>query len=235
MQKRILASAFAAGIAALVAFPIGAQVAPSAQQVAAYTGLLAAAHGGDVAQLKCLLLKKTDLEIRDAQQRTPLHVATYARRHDAIRLLAEAGAALNAMEHQRYDPVTIAAVANDDGTLALLLKLGASAKNVTSPYDGTALIAAAHLGHVSVVKQLIASGAPLNHVNSLHWTALIEAIVLGDGGRNHTEVVRLLLDAGADRTLTDSSGNTPLALAQARGYREMVQLLTSGMPVRTPR
>ena len=31
---------------------------------------------------------------------------------------------------------------------------GASAKNVTSPYDGTALIAAAHLGHVEVVRVL---------------------------------------------------------------------------------
>nr|WP_225984754.1 ankyrin repeat domain-containing protein [Noviherbaspirillum aerium] len=221
-------------MAALVALPIAAQVAPSAWQAAAYTGLLAAAHGGDVAQLKALLLKKTDLEIRDAQQRTPLHVATYARHHNAIRLLAEAGADLNAMEHQRYDPVTIAAVADDNGTLALLLKLGASAKNVTSPYDGTALIAAAHLGHVGVVKQLIASGAPLNHVNNLHWTALMEAVVLGDGGRNHTEVVRLLLDAGADRTLTDNAGNTPLALAQARGYQEMAQLLTCGMPVCPP-
>lgn len=235
MKKRILSSLFAAGMTALVALPIAAQVAPSAREVAAYTGLLAAAHGGDVAQLKALLLKKPDLEIRDAQQRTPLHVATYARNHDAIRLLAEAGADLNAMEHQRYDPVTIAAVADDDGTLALLLKLGASAKNVTSPYDGTALIAAAHLGHVGVVKQLIAFGAPLNHVNNLHWTALMEAVVLGDGGRNHTEVVRLLLDAGADRTLTDNSGNTPLALAQARGYQEMAQLLTCGMPVCTRR
>lgn len=47
---------------------------------------------------------------------------------------------LNAFEYQRYDPVTIAAVANDEETLALLLQLGASARNVTSPYDGTALI-----------------------------------------------------------------------------------------------
>jgi uncharacterized protein len=226
MKKRILLSAFVATMAAFVALPTSAQIAPSAREAATYTGLLAAAHAGDVAQLKALLTKKPDLEIRDAQQRTPLHVATYARQHEVIRLLAQAGADFNAMEYQRYDPVTIAAVANDEATLALLLKLGASAKNVTSPYDGTALIAAAHLGHVGVVRQLIAAGAPLDHVNNLHWTALIEAVVLGDGGHNYIEIVRLLLDNGADRTLTDRSSHTPLVLAQARGYKEMVQLLT---------
>lgn len=47
-----------------------------------------------------------------------------------------------------------------------------------------ALIAAAHLGHVEVVKALIAGKAPLDRVNNLNWTALIESIVLGDGGPN---------------------------------------------------
>jgi uncharacterized protein len=202
-----------------------AQVAPSAAQAAQYTGLLGAAHRGDTAKLRTLLATKPSLEVRDAQQRTPLHVATYASQREAIRLLAVAGADLNAMEYQQYDPVTIASVANDEETLALLLQLGASAKNTTSPYEGTALIAAAHLGHAGVVRQLIAAGAPLDHVNNLHWTALIEAVVLGDGGARHTDIVRQLLQAGANPKLTDRNGNTPLQLAQARGYQAMVQLL----------
>jgi len=96
---------------------------------------------------------------------------------------------------------------------------------VTSRYDGTALIAAAHLGHAGVVRQLIAAGAPLDHVNNLHWTAVIEAIVLGDGGPRHQATLQALLDAGADLTLTDRQGRTPLALARARGYQAMVQQL----------
>ena len=60
---------------------------------------------------------------------------------------------------------------------------------ITSRYDGTALIAAAHLGHAEVVRMLIAAGGPLDHVNNLGWTALIESIVLGDGGRNHTDTL----------------------------------------------
>lgn len=227
MKTPIFSMMMAFGIAGSAVLPAKAQIAPSAQQAAHYTGLLAAAHKGNKAQIKALLANKPDLEVRDAQQRTPLHIASYAGQRNVIRLLAAAGADLNALEYQRYDPVTIAAVANDEETLALLLSLGASAKNITSPYDGTALIAAAHLGHVGVVRQLIAAGAPLDHVNNLHWTALIEAVVLGDGGKNHTEIVRLLLAAGANRKLTDRAGNSALMLARARGYKEMERLLAA--------
>ena len=225
MLKRILIQALTLSIGCAAVLPLQAQVAPSSEQVQRYTGLLAAAQSGDNAQIKTLVAKKAPLDVRDAQQRTPLHVATYARQREAIRLLAAAGADLNALEYQRYDPVTIAAVANDEETLALLLRLGASARNITSPYDGTALIAAAHLGHVGVVQQLIAAGAPLDHVNNLHWTALIEAIVLGDGGPRHQACVRALLEAGASTQLTDREGRAPLALARTRGYTRMVELL----------
>ena len=89
---------------------------------------------------------KSDLNVRDGHGRTPLHVATFARQREAIRALAKAGADLNLLEHDRYDAVTIASVADDEETLRTLLALGASARQVTSRYDGTALIAAAHLG-----------------------------------------------------------------------------------------
>jgi ankyrin repeat protein len=69
-----------------------------------------------------------------------------------------------------------------------------------------------------VVRQLIPAGAPLDHVNNLHWTAVIEAIVLGDGGPRHQATLRALLDAGASTQLADRSGRTPLALARSRGY-----------------
>jgi ankyrin repeat protein len=152
-------------------------------------------------------------------------VAAFARQREVLRRLARAGADLEALENDRYDAVTIAAVADDEETLRVLLELGASAKRVTSRYDGTALIAAAHLGHAGVVRQLIQAGAPLDHVNDLHWTAVIEAVVLGDGGARHQATLRALLDAGASVALTDRSGRTPLELARQRGYSEMAALL----------
>ena len=213
----------------VAAAPAGAQVPPSSVEADAYTGLHAAAYRGDVSAIQALTpASVVGLESRDAHGRTPLHVATFRRQRGAIIALAKAGANLSALENDRYDAVTIAAVANDEETLGLLLRLGASAKQVTSRYDGTALIAAAHLGHAGVVRQLIAAGAPLDHVNSLHWTAVIEAIVLGDGGPRHQATLKALIDAGANTWLTDREGRTPLELARARGYVEMAVLLERG-------
>ncbi len=202
-----------------------AQVAPSPAEIAGYTGLLAAAARGDAAGIRALTAKGAKADARDAYQRTPLHVAAYGRHHEAMRALVAAGANPNALERDRYDIVTIAAVANDPPTLRLALELGCSAKNVTSRYDGTALIAAAHLGHGEVVRILIRAGAPLDHVNNLGWTALIESIVLGDGGPRHTDTLRALVEAGANVSLPDRNGRTPLALARGRNHKEMVALL----------
>ena len=132
---------------------------------------------------------------------------------------------MNAIEGQAYDAVTIAAVANDPDLMSLAIELGNEPGQVTSPYDGTALIAAAHLGHVEVVRRLISAGAPLDHVNNLHWTAVMEAVVLGDGGEDHQAVLDALLSAGADRTLADRNGVTPLQHAESRGYTEMAARL----------
>jgi hypothetical protein len=215
----------ALAVVCLASFSVMAQVPPSASERAQYRGLLRAAANGDANEIVALVAQGSAVDGRDGYGRTPLIVAAYAGTHDAMRALVAAGANPNALEHDRYDIVTIAAVANDVGTLKLALSLGASAKNVTSRYDGTALIAAAHLGHVEVVRELIRAGAPLDHVNNLGWTALIESIVLGDGGRNHTDTLRALVEAGANVNIPDGSGSTPLALARSRGYRDMVAIL----------
>jgi ankyrin repeat protein len=170
----------------LVAAPAPAQVPPSAAEIAAYQGLHAAAAKGDIAEVRRFAAAKADLNARDRRGRTPLHVAVFTRQRAAVQALVDAGADVNLLEHDRYDGITIAAVADDVETLRLLLKNGANPRLVTSRYDGTALIAAAHLGHDEVVRELIRAGAPLDHVNNLHWTAVIESIVLGDGGPRHT-------------------------------------------------
>jgi uncharacterized protein len=223
-QTSLRALAVAATLASVV-LPAGAQVAPSAAEITTYQGLHGAAHRGDMDSVEKLLAAKADLNARDGHGRTPIHVATFAKQHAVISALARAGAGLELLESDHYDAVTIASVADDVETLALLLTLGASAKLTTSRYDGTALIAAAHLGHEGVVRRLIGAGAPLDHVNNLHWTAVIEAIVLGDGGRRHQTTLQALIEAKANLQLTDREGRTPLQLARARGYAEMERML----------
>jgi hypothetical protein len=202
-----------------------AQVPPSPAELERYTGLLAAAARGDALLVQKLAAGGEPVDTRDSYGRTPLHVAAYRSRHDAMRALAAAGADPNALEADRYDIVTIAAVADDLPTLRLALDLGARATNVTSRWDGTALIAAAHLGHDEAVRILIRAGAPLDHVNNLGWTALIESIVLGDGGPRHQDTLAALVAAGANVKLADRTGRTPLELARARGYSAMVRVL----------
>ena len=202
-----------------------AQMPPSLDEIAAYEGLHAAAHAGDVTTIRRLAEAGADLDGRDGRERTPAHVAAFASNDDALRALAGAGADMNALEHQAYDVVTIAAVANDVALLESALELGNRADLVTSPYDGTALIAAAHLGHHEVVARLIEGGAPLDHVNNLGWTALMEAVVLGDGGPAHQRTVALLLEAGADASIADNAGVTPLEHARGRGFDAIAALL----------
>ena len=202
-----------------------AQTPPSNIEIENYRGLIRAVTEHDMNALKQLLSSNVGIDQRDGHGRSALHVAAYLQNHAAMSALVAAGADANALEGDFYDIVTIAAVANDLETMKLGLKLGCRADNVTSRYDGTALIAAAHLGHVEIVQTLIQADAPLDHVNNLNWTALIESIVLGDGGRRHMATLKALVDAGANVDLTDGRGDTPLQLARARGYQSMVDIL----------
>lgn len=216
------------GLALLAFSRVGsAQVAPTPDDIAGYTGLHAAAHAGDAARIAALAPSGADLEARDRAGRTPAHVAAFASSDDALRALAAAGGDLNALEGQDYDVLTIAAVANDPTLVALALELGNRADLITSPYEGTALIAAAHLGHADVVRLLAEGGAPLDHVNNLGWTALMEAVVLGDGGPDHVATVQALVAAGADPTIPDGDGVTPLAHAEARGFSQIVAAIAA--------
>lgn len=200
------------------------QVPPTLKDEASYQGLHAAASKGDVGRIQKLVKAGADLEARDRAGRTPLHVAVFKSHDKAFGVLVAAGADVNALENSAYDAITIAAVADDLEMMNRAIEAGGNPGAITSPYEGTALIAAAHLGHAEVVKSLVDAGAPLDHVNNLGWTALIEVVVLGDGGERHLKSAQHLLKAGADRSIADRQGVTPLAHARQMGYTEMVKL-----------
>jgi ankyrin repeat protein len=58
-------------------------------------------------------------------------------------------------------------------------------------------------------------------------TSLATPVVLGDDGPDHVATVEVLLAAGADPTIADRDGVTPLAHAEARGYAEIEALLAA--------
>jgi hypothetical protein len=199
--------------------------APAAQQTSAAAALLAAAERGDADAAQRALAAGADVDARDARRRTALIIAGETGHIAVARVLLAARADVNALDDRRYDALTQAAARGDHALVALLLEAGADVRLITSPYGGTALIAAAHHGHVEAIRLLLARRPPIDHVNNLGWTALMEAVVLGDGGPRHTETLRLLIAAGANPNIADRAGVTPLGHARGRGYAEMVKAL----------
>jgi ankyrin repeat protein len=207
-----------------------AQLPPSESELRTYAGLHAAAAAGDAATIERLIVAGEKADIQDSRSRTPLHVAAWFGQHEAARALLRLGANPNARERQRFDVLTIAAINGDLEMVEIALAGGADPRAIVGTYESTALIEAAHLGHVAIVKRLIAARAPLDHFNDLGFTALIEAVVLGNGSADHGAVVAALVRAGADVNLTDRQGMTALAYASARGYAEMVRVLEAAEP-----
>jgi ankyrin repeat protein len=186
--------------------------------------LVAAAEAGDLAALRRLLDAGTPVDARDTRRRTPLLAATQADRVGAARLLIDRGADVNAKDDMQDSPFLYAGAEGRLEILRLTLAAGADLKS-TNRYGGTALIPAAHHGHVDTVRELLKTSIDVDHVNRLGWTALLEAIILGDGGATHTQIVRLLVAHGANVQLADAQGIPPLAHAEQRGQRAIVEIL----------
>jgi ankyrin repeat protein len=211
--------------ACLLPLPVLAQNPPGDRELKIYAGLHAAAAQGDVAEIEKLVMEGESANLQDSNSRTPLLVATFRRQHEAARALLRLGANANARDLQGFDMLTIAAVQNDLDMVKIALEGGADARAITGNLNGTALISAAHLGHVDIVKALIEAKAPLDQVNGLGWTALIMAVVLGNGDKNHIDTVEALVKAGADVDIKDRQGMTALTHARNRNYSDMVKIL----------
>ena len=155
-----------------------------------------------------------------------LIAAAYANDIDEAARLIAAGANVNAKDETVQSAYLIATseVGDDPRLLELTLANGADVASLDS-YDGTGLIRAADRGFTKIVARLLETDVDVDHLNRLGWTALLEAIILGGGDAAHVDVVRLLVEAGADVNLADGQGLTPLAHAQQSGYDEMAEIL----------
>ena len=188
---------------------------------------ISSAEAGDTEQVLQLLQDGADINATDVQGRTAVLAATYQNKVETVKALIQEGANIN-IQDNHFDNVILNSGANGNLKIVrLAIKAGAD-MTITNRFGGTALIPAADRGHVDVVKELLTtSDVDVNHINRLHWTALLEAVILGDGGEKHQEIVQLLVDHGADLTIGDENGITPLKHAEERGFREIVDILKS--------
>lgn len=161
------------------------------------------------------------------ERNAALLAAAYANDVEAARTLVAAGADVNHKDASEQSPYLIATseVGDDPRLLDLFLAHGAVVNDKDS-YNGTGAIRAAHRGYPVIIGRLVRAGVDLDHVNRLGWTALLEAVILGDGGRAHQDVVRTLLEAGADPSIRDRDGRTALDRARERDQDEIVSLLS---------
>ena len=187
--------------------------------------LIRAAEAGDTPTVQRLLKEGADINGRDAQGRTPVMAATHDNRVETVRALIQAGADVNIRDNRLDNPFLYAGAE----VLLEILRLTIDAKadtKLTNRYGGTALIPAAERGHVEIVNELLTrTHVDVNHVNNLGWTALLEAIVLSNGGERHQRIVQLLVDHGANINIADKDGVTSLKHAQARGFKEIERIL----------
>src|SRR5215510_6785299 len=187
--------------------------------------LLDAAAAGDVAEIAAALGAGADIDSRDANGRTALLVATRAGQTEAVRRLLDDEPDVDLQDDQLDNPFLYAGAEGLLDILRLVNEAGAD-PSITNRFGGTALIPASERGHVQTVRYLLEeTDVDIDHVNRLGWTALLEAIVLGNGDQAHQDVVELLIAHGADLDIPDKDGVRPLAHARARGQVEIAKAL----------
>ncbi len=145
---------------------------------------------------------------------------------EASKLLIEAGADVNAKDNKQDSPYLYAGAEGKLEILKLTIAAGADLKSINR-YGGTALTPAAHHGHVEVVRYLVTTDVDIDQVNNLGWTALLEAVILGNGNETYQEIIKILLDAGADKSISDNNNDSPLDHAKVRQQVEVIKLLAA--------
>jgi len=190
------------------------------QQAKKKKSLFEAVNKGDIGQLKLLISKDTDVNVRDQRGMTLLHLAAINGHTDIAALLINKGANVNArIEEDGMTPLHGAAVSGQAAVVELLLAEDADV-NAHARWGRTSLEYAIRNGHLDVVELLISNGANIEARNRWGETPLCKAVIY-----NQPEIVKLLLKRGAYIDARDYLDYTPLHLAIREPQQDMVELL----------
>nr|WP_255222426.1 ankyrin repeat domain-containing protein [Smaragdicoccus niigatensis] len=188
------------------------------------TALLEAAAAGDPDRVALALRAGANIEARDDHQRTALLLAATFDHVESARLLVAMGADPDSLDDRHDTPWLVTGVTGSVRMLEVLLPANPDLA-IENRFGGLSVIPASERGHVDYVRRVVQTGIDVNHVNDPGWTALLEAVVYGDGSAKYQEIVRILLGAGADKSIKDRNGVTALEHAQAKGQTQIVSIL----------
>lgn len=188
-------------------------------------GLVKMVESKNVNAVASALKAGQDVNTVDVNKRNLLLIATINQDLPMVNLLISYKADVNQQADNLDSPFLYAGATGQTEMLRLFLENGARF-DVFNRYHGSALIPACERGHVETVKLLAnTKGYPIDHVNRLGWTALMEAIVLGDGTEKYQEIVQILKDAGSRMDIPDKDGISPVQHAKKRGFKEIVKII----------
>jgi hypothetical protein len=186
--------------------------------------LIRAADAGDADRVALALRAGARVDARDDRRRTGLLRAVIRDRVDAAKVLVALGADPDALDVQHDTPWLVTGVTGSVPMLEVLLPAHPDL-TIRNRFGGVSVIPASERGHVDYVRRVVQTDIDVDHVNDLGWTAMLEAVILGDGGRRYQEIVRILLAAGADPSIPDRNGVTALQHAQRDGHRALARVL----------
>ncbi|MDR2256956.1 MAG: ankyrin repeat domain-containing protein [Arthrobacter sp.] len=187
--------------------------------------LLAAAHSGDAAGVRAALRAGANVDACDKQGASALLRAAQGGHLDLVCALIEAGADLDAQDQTDLNPFLFGCMNNQVELVRLMVEAGADLTRRTR-MGGNGLTPAAEKGHLETVLYLLENTSiNVNLTNNLGWTALIEAIILGDGGARQQAIVAALLKHGARPGMPDPWGTLPRELAAERGFEAIVEII----------
>lgn len=187
---------------------------------------LKSAEAGDLEQVRAELAAGAPIDATTKQRRTAILLAASNKHYDVVRHLIEAGADIDKQDETCFNPFIWGCIHNDLELVRIMVAAGTDLERLTR-FGGNGLTPAAEKGHLDIVRELLTTtDINVNLTNFVGWTALIEAIILRDGGPVQQEIIRLLLEHGASPHMTDKWGVPPIELAREKGYTEIVDLLT---------
>jgi len=150
------------------------------------------------------------------------------------RTLIDQGADVNAKDNTVQSAYLISTSEGYLELLNLTLRHGADIDSKDS-FNGTGLIRAADRGHADIAGRLIQANIKINHINNLGWTALHEAIILGNGSRRYVDTVLVLVAGGADLRLPSQRDQiSPLDHATAKRHNEIAKVLEIALDADKP-
>ena len=158
-------------------------------------------------------------EIHTPFDQNPLHIAVQAGLTDAVKTLVDAGADINATDHDGRTPLHMAAKLGNAKIVKILLDAKAD-PNTGDDNGKTPLHIAALEGNTDTIKTLLDAGANINAKNNFDATPLNVATFA-----RQLDAVKTLVDAGADINATDNNGRTPLHMAAKLGNAKIVKTL----------